>query len=228
MLNELSHLKKIFLESDINSNWYAKGSLLFAEGSPVAGIYFLHQGRIKLFRDEADGKEIIFKISCDGDIIGQRCFFSRTHYGMTAKMIEDSKITFVDKDLLHHFLQQNTNISHDIIKLLGMELEESDNKVSSLMRKNVGERLAEFFLITLENFCDLNDPNRINLHLTREEMASSIGTSPETITRYITQFKDKGYIAEKDQSIYILNYMGLKNHSHSPDKDQSEITPFLP
>lgn len=197
-----------------------KGDSLFFEDVPIQGIYFLHAGKVKLVKNEEDGKEIILRIICHGELIGHRCFFHRENYGFSAIAIEDCEVSLLPREDVSALIHERNDILLHFLKIFSEELHEADKKLSLLMRKNVGERIAEFLLIALDQFGDLNEgENGINLRLSRDEIASSIGTSHETVTRYLSAFKNKGYIREDKNKIYVITPEKLKRYSDSRKVD---------
>lgn len=210
----MENIKNIFLNCENRVQIrYPRNSTLFIAGSPISGIYYLVSGKVKLSTFDSDGKEIIVKLHSPQELIGHRCFFSKSSYGFTATILEESEIIFLERNLIGEELVKNPGLSQSFLKLLGKELEEADNRAEALITKNVGERLAQFIL----NFVTTYKPSPNELfsefHLTREEVASIIGTSSETVTRYFTTFKEKGFLEESNKVIHILNPEELRNFS---------------
>jgi CRP-like cAMP-binding protein len=89
----------------------------------------------------------------------------------------------------------------------------AEERISSLHQKNVRERLAELLLILKESHGIKTDSGswRLDLKLTREEMATMIGTANETLIRFMTEFKNEGLIAQDGKVIYILKEEELIN-----------------
>lgn len=196
----------------LSKTLFSKGALIFEEGSPVEGMFYVCRGKIKLSKNEADGKEIIVKISTADHLLGHRCFFTRKTYGMSAITLEDSEIITIDQETLTRLLFDREILTY-FVKTLGLELEEDLSRISSLLRKNVRSRLAEFLLLHLENVGN-TDERKINLHLSREEMAAAVGTSSETVSRYLSAFKANGFIKEENQNIYVLSPQELERYSN--------------
>lgn len=212
---------QLFKKHGIQSQHLEKGHWIFKEDSPILGVHFLHHGKVKLVKHEEDGKEVILRIVSQDELIGHRCFFYRQHYGISAIALEDCQLSFLPRQELLSVLGEENEILLHLLKIFSKELHEADKKLSLLMRKNVGERIADFLLEALDQYGDTSDENNgINLRLSREEIASSIGTSHETVTRYISTFKSKGYIREDQNKIYIVTPESLKHFSDSRKVDQ--------
>lgn len=217
-MNDKIH--ELFEKSSAPQQRIEKGHAVFLEDSPIRGMYLLHRGKIKLVKYEEDGKEIILRISGAGEIVGHRCFFYRETYGVSAVALEECELSFLPKSQLMSALKEEHELLFQFLRVFSEELHEEDKKLSLLMRKNVGERIAEFLLIALDQYSGTGEEeNLINLQLTRDEIASSVGTSHETVTRYMSSFKSKGFIKEDKNWIYVLTPEGLRQFSDSRKAD---------
>lgn len=187
-------------------NTYKKGHTLFFQGNPSFGLYCVNSGKIKISKMGNDGKESIVRIASAGDVLGHRSLFSNENYGATATAIEDATICFIDKKYIYKSLKENPSIGIQLIQKLSVEMGAAETKAASMFQKNVRERLAELFLTLKESF-GVKEGNRtkLDIKLTREEMASMIGTANETIIRFVTEFKDEGIIEQEGKTIFIIN-----------------------
>jgi CRP-like cAMP-binding protein len=197
-LQDISHNKVM--------NNYKKGNTIFFQGNPPFGLYCVNSGKIKISKIGNDGKESIIRIAQPGDVLGHRSLFSNENYNATATTIEDATICFIDKKFIYKAIQEQPSIAIQLIQKLSQEMGAAESKSASLFQKNVRERLAELFL-TLSKTYGVKEKDRVRLDikLTREEMASMIGTANETVIRFISEFKDEGLIEQEDKTIYVLD-----------------------
>jgi CRP-like cAMP-binding protein len=192
------------------TNHYKKGQNLFVQGNHPYGIYCISSGNIKLTQTGVDGKESIVRIVSSGDILGHRSIFTDEDFGKTATAMEDTEVCFIDKKYILSMIQKNPSVALNIINKLSRDMGTAESKLSSLHQKNVSERLAELLLSLKMTHGILEDNRwRINLKLTREEMATMIGTANETLIRFMTEFKDAGLIEQEGKTIYIKNVDAL-------------------
>lgn len=187
------------------SNQYKKGQTIFMQDNPGYGLYCISQGKIKLLKVGSDGKETLVRIASDGDIIGHRSLFIEENNSATATALEDSVVCFLDKKYIIKAIQERPSIASHVIKRFSKELGAAEDKIFSMYQKNVRERLAELFLILKESY-GVQEEGRIKLDikLSREEMASMIGTANETLIRFISELKDEGIIQQEGKTLYIL------------------------
>ena len=188
------------------TNLYKKGQTLFVQGNHPFGLYCISSGNIKVTKVGPDGKESIVRIVTGGDVLGHRSLFTEEYYKATATAMEDSRVCFLDKKFIMKVIQDEPTVSLNIINKLSRDMGAAENKVSSFHQKNVRERLAELLLLLKESHGEVIEDNKIkiNIKLTREEMATMIGTANETLIRFISEFKDEGLISQ-DGKFLVIN-----------------------
>ena len=189
------------------TNIYKKGQTLFVQGNHPFGLYCISSGNIKVTKIGADGKESIVRIATAGDVLGHRSLFTDQYYMATATALEDTKVCFLDKKFIMNVINDQPTVSMNIIEKLSADMGAAENKLSSLHQKNVRERLAELLLLLKESHGEKLEDGRtkIVIKLTREEMATMIGTANETLIRFISEFKEAGLIEQEGKIIIIKN-----------------------
>jgi CRP-like cAMP-binding protein len=194
------------------TNIYKKGQTLFVQGNHPYGLYCISHGNIKLTKVGPDGKESIVRIVSGGDILGHRSLFTEDNYSATATAMEDTEVCFIDKKFILQVIKNEPSVALSIINKLSRDMGIAEKKLTSLHQKNVRERLAEL-LVSLKATHGIKDGDRykIELKLTREEMATMIGTANETLIRFMTEFKEAGIIEQDGKVIYIKDEEELLN-----------------
>ena len=208
-LGILSDLKEETLDevsSHKVTNIFKKGQTLFMQGNPPFGLYIVKYGIVKITQLGPDGKESIVRLAKPGDTVGHRSLFSEEPYKATATAVQDTKVCFYDKKYIQKLVSEEPTIAYNIINALGRDLGAAEHRLTSFSQKNVRERLAELLLVLKEGYGEsIGDRTRLNIKLTREEMASIIGTASETLIRFFTEFKNEGLIEQEGKTIFILN-----------------------
>lgn len=192
-------------------NSYKKGQILFSQGNPPFGMYCISSGNIKITQIGSDGKESIVRIASEGDVLGQRSIFSDQYYAATATALDNCKVCFIDKKFIMKFVKEKPSVAANLISKLARDLGAAEKKITSFYQKNVRERLAELLLLLKESHGVEVSENKtlIDIKLTREEMASIIGTASETLIRFMSELKAEGYIEQEGKKIFIINEEGL-------------------
>ena len=203
-------------EADLNElnlskgcNTFKKGQIIFNEGGFPHGIFCVNSGKIKITQSGDEGKEQIVRFAKDGDILGYRTILSGDKYSSSATAIDDSSICFIPKNTFFNLIGKNANLSMEIMKLLSHDLKMAEHKITDLAQKPVRERMAEALLFLKETYGYENDNATINVILSREEIANMVGTTRETATRLLSEFKDDSIVALIGKKIKILNHQKL-------------------
>ena len=199
------------------TNTYKKGHVLFHQGNPPFGLYCINSGKIKISKTGVDGKESIVRIASSGDILGHRSLFSNENYSSSAVALEETAVCFIDKKFIYKAIQDHPEISLNIIQKLSREMGMAEQRNASMFQKNVRERLAELLLILKKTYgIEEKGRTRLDIKLTREEIASIIGTATETVIRFITEFKNEGLIEQEGKNIYIIDEPRLLEFANLP------------
>ncbi|MDO8519160.1 MAG: Crp/Fnr family transcriptional regulator [Deltaproteobacteria bacterium] len=188
------------------TNTYKKGQVIFYEGNQSYGLYCIFSGRIKLYKSGLDGKQQIVRLAGPGDLLGYRSLFSGEPYHASAEALEDATICCVDRNAFFPVLAKSPELALNIIKKLSRELREAEDLATSIAQRSVRERMAELLLMLKETYGSPGKKGvRINLELSREDMAEMIGITQETAIRLLSEFRQDGFIDVKDREITILN-----------------------
>jgi CRP-like cAMP-binding protein len=190
-----------------NIKIYKKGDVIYNEETPSFGLYYISQGTVKVFMTDRNGREVILRLASDGDIFGHGYLFGEKNHTDSAKAMEETHCHFLDGNDFHSHIMKNPSLGVEIMKKIGKELNSAQNRCVDLIKKNVRERLACYFHYMAKNHSEQNDKGtRIKLQLSREEIASIIGTANETAIRFISEFKEMGLIEEEDRYFQILDH----------------------
>lgn len=184
---------------------YKKGQNIFYEGTRPMGLYCINGGKVKVFKSNAQGKEYIVYIAKPGDFLGYRSLLSEEFYKGTASVLEDAKICFIPKDQFFNVLNKNPLFMKRVVKAICHEMGIMEEKMAELAHKSVRERLAANLLMLKETYgVEGGESTLIDLALSREDLASIVGTATETVIRLLSEFKSDGLIALEGKKIRVL------------------------
>ncbi len=183
------------------SNLYPRGSVLFIEGETAQGVYVLCQGKVKLSTCSRDGKVIILQIAEAGEVLGLSAVVSGSAYEVTAEVIEPCQISFIRKSDFLRLLQQNTDACLNAVRQLSQNYQTAHGQICSLgLSSSVADKLAKLFL----GWCNgSNGSVHLKINYTHEEIAEMIGTSRETVSRLLKNFRERKLISLKGSDLVI-------------------------
>ena len=187
-----------------------RGEVLFKEGQYINGVFCIRSGVCKVSKMSVNGRNQIIKLIREGDLIGERSLISEEPSNLQATALNDIEVCFIPKEEIINDLKNDHDFTMNILKRLAVSLKEADNLVVDMAQKTVKQRLAETLLYLDKNFGKSTyDPH--DIHLSREDIASLVGTATESVIRWLSSFKRMGIIHLKGKEIYILKPNVLKH-----------------
>ena len=186
-----------------------KGEVIFEEGENVNGIFCIKDGVCKLTKLSPNGKDHIVKLVTKGELLGQRSMISEEPVNLSAVALEDMQVCFIPKNEIMGFFDKNNQFSMNVMRTICGDLKESDDHVVNMAQKTVKQRLAETLLYLQDTF-GKNEDDSLKIQLTRDELASMIGTATESCIRLLSDFNKSGLIELKGKKIILKDIPKLK------------------
>lgn len=201
----VDELKQLSANKKIHS--FKKKEVIYMEGDAIQGIAFISKGRVKTYKSNEDGKELITGIHVEGNFIGYIDLFESKDYRESAEALEETEVCFIPKEDFFALIFSNRDVAAKFIKMLSDNIAEKEEALLRLAYNSVRKRIAEA-LVTLHNrFKKDNAPTNINI--SREDLANFVGTATETTIRVLSDFKDEKLIEIDRGNIHILNLQKL-------------------
>jgi CRP-like cAMP-binding protein len=186
-----------------------KGENIFEEGENVNGIFCIKDGICKLTKLSPNGKDHIVKLVTKGELLGQRSMISDEPANLSAIALEDMQVCFIPKNEVMGFFDKNNQFSMNVMKTICGDLKVSDEHMVNMAQKSVKERLAETLIYLHENF-GTNTDGTLKVQLSRDELASMIGTATESCIRLLSDFNKLGLIELVGKKIVLKDINKIK------------------
>lgn len=181
-----------------------KGEVIFNEGEPVTGIYFVYTGKVKVHKKWGSEKELIVRIAQSGAILGHRGLGDQTIYPVSATALEAGVVCYIDMEFFKTTLKVNNNFTTDLMMFFASELQISERKMRNLAHMPVKGRVAQS-LITFKQQFGVTPQGFIDIELTRQDLASYTGATYETVFRTINELIAEQLITASGKRIAIVN-----------------------
>lgn len=176
------------------------------EGQEPRGVFILCNGRVKLFATSATGKAVIFRIAESGEIIGLPSTLSAKPYEVTAEALEPTQANYIGREDFLAFLREHGDTALRVAEMLSNIYHATCEEVRCLgLSSSAEEKLARFLLNLRARKNSEPGQTEVSLTLTHEEIANTIGSSRETVTRLLTAFKRKQLIEIHGSTLVIKN-----------------------
>ncbi|CAH0336279.1 Transcriptional activator protein Anr [Flavobacterium sp. CECT 9288] len=208
-LKALTKQELVQLSDCKTSHIVKKGEIIFKEGDTVNGIYCIKDGVCKLIKLSANGKDHIVKLVTKGELLGQRSMISEEPVNLSAVALDDMQVCFIPKSEVMGYFDKNNKFSMNVMKTICGDLKEADDQMVNLAQKTVKERLAETLLYLHDTF-GTNEDASLKVQLSRDDLASMIGTATESCIRLLSDFKKLGLIELSGKKIVLLDLSKLK------------------
>ncbi len=208
-LNELTKDELIRISACKTSKVIKKGEILFNEGEYINGVFCIKDGVCKVTKMSDNGRDQIIKLVKKGDLLGERSLISEEAANLRATALNDLEVCFIPKEEIVKDLKQNNNFTMSMLKELAVSLREADDVIVDMAQKTVKQRLAETLLYLHNNYTKTEN-GALEIQLSRDDIASIIGTATESAIRLLSSFKKDELIKLKGKDIFILNPEKLK------------------
>jgi CRP-like cAMP-binding protein len=207
-----SEIKQLFIENKTMKT-VKKGNFLFLEGKTAHELYLIKSGRIQISKVIADGRELSLRICSSHDVIGELTLFSsEACYMLSAKILEDTKVYVLPKEVFEEKLSQNGELTIKWLKWIQLQNQQNQTKFRDLILH--GKKGALYStLIRMANSYGRTVKNGvlIDLPLTNQELANFCGSSREVVNRLLSELKKEDVLMSERGSITILDLDYLKN-----------------
>lgn len=202
------HKKKI-LDISIEKS-YDKCQTIFVEGDESNGFYLVIDGQVKIFKMSSDGKEKILHIFGFGEPFGEVAMFSGTRFPASAETTMEGRMAFFPKVTFIQLIKDHPSLAMSMMAVLSTRLKQFTAQIEELTLKDVPSRLAGYLLYLQE---EQKSTTRVSLSITKGQLASLLGTIPETLSRMMAKMSGQNLINVQGRDILILNQNGLEELS---------------
>lgn len=211
--DELIDHAKIFKDlkngkDESNIRRFRKKEAIFSSGQYPSGAYLLRNGMVKTFISNQDGKEFVTAILKEGDFLGYIELLEERPYNESAQALEDTELTFIPRTEFNALLCNNREISRKFISILSGSLLDQQDKLIKLAYNSVRKRVAEALAILYDSYG--KEGEEVVFSVSREDLASMVGTATESAIRALSDFKEEGLVEIMKGDIRILDIEKLK------------------
>lgn len=187
--------------------FYEKGSTIFSEGDEGNGFYVVADGCVKIFKVSIEGKEQIFHIYGPGHPFGEVPVFSGQKFPAHAQAISKSHLLFFPKDAFVDLISKNPFLCLNMLAVLSRRLREFTVQIENLSLKEVPARLAAYMIYLAK---EQRSNDQISLMISKGQLASLMGTIPETLSRIFAKMSSQHLIEVKGRDITLLDRDALE------------------
>ncbi len=198
------------LLANTTEHLYSKGQVIFRESSFPTGIYFIKEGKVKKYKVDKEGREQIIYVANTGELIGYHALLAEERYPDSASVLENSQIIFIPKADFLAVVNDSKILARRLLKTLSHEFSVFANSLALFAQKSVRERFAMQLILMREKYKQDFVPGMdVEINMSREDLASLVGTARENVLRILKDFKEEGILQTKGRKIIIKDISKL-------------------
>ena len=187
--------------------FYNKGQTVFSEGDDGNGFYVVAAGKVKMYKVSLEGKEQILHIYGPGNPFGEVPVFSGEQFPANAQTLLKSHLLFFPRTAFTELIAKNPSLCLNMLAILSLRLRQFTIQVENLSLKEVPGRLAAYLLYLVQ---EQEAEDSVSLPISKGQLASLLGTIPETLSRILTKMSNRGLIDVSGGIITLMDPVGLE------------------
>ena len=187
-----------------------KKQVIYANNQKPANLFFVSKGKVKTFKINELGKELITDIYKEGEFLGYIPLMEDTAYQDTAEALQDVELMVIPRADFLAILGSDSLVAQAFIKMLSRDVTEKEEKLVSLAYNSLRKRIATGLLQVYDKFKKTPADNP-RLEISREDLAQIVGTATESLIRTLSDFKSEKLIDIREGKVFIMDEEKLKN-----------------
>lgn len=187
-----------------NLNKYKKKQIIYTEGNRPSRLYYIQKGKVKIYKTNESGKELVVGLYNAGDFLGYIALLEGTAYKETAEAMEDTELAIIPKEDFEELMNNNREVVQSFIKLLASNVTDKETQLLGLAYNSLRKKVADA-LITLKKKFEPSNGGKFAIDISRENLATIAGTATESLIRTLSDFKTEKLIDIHEGVINILD-----------------------
>lgn len=195
-------LKKMISNHIINK--YKKKQIIFSEGNRASHLYYVLKGKVKTYKTNSYGKELVLDLYTEGDFLGYIALLENSNQKETAEALEETELVVINKEEFEQLITHNYDVSRKFIQMLAKNVTEKEEHLLGLAYNSLRKKVAEALLKIYRKYNN-SKSEKFSIDISRDNLAAIAGTATESLVRTLTDFKSEKLIDIEDSIITILN-----------------------
>ena len=202
------------LQQSMTDTGLERAEVLFREGDSGDRLYVVLDGKVKLGRTSADGRENLLAVLGTGQMFGELSLFDPGPRSATATAVTDCRLASLGHTDLQRWLTDRPDVARGLLFQLAHRLRRTNDVVADLVFSDVPGRVAKALLDLSTRFGQQADDG-VHVHhdLTQEELAQLVGASRETVNKALADFANRGWLRLEPRSVVLTDVERLRHRS---------------
>lgn len=192
-----------------NTNKYKKKQLIYSENNHPQRLYYVIKGKIKAYKTNEAGKELVTGLFSEGDFIGYVALLEETVYQDTAEALDETELAVIPKYDFEQLINNNKEVAQKFIRILAKNVSAKEQQLLGIAYNSLRKKVAQALLILQKKYQRTEEEFVIDI--SRENLATIAGTATESLIRTLSDFRSEQLIDIKDgRNIIIINQKKLE------------------
>lgn len=201
IFKELADEQLDTIETIVQHHHFPAGSTIFSADDPLDSLMILANGQVKVYQLAANGREQLLYLLQTGDIDGEAALFENQRRTSFGEALVPTYICSIRRADFQALMQQYPSISINVLNVFGRRLTQLERQTTSTATESVEARLANYLTETAAAL----KTDAFKLPLKKKDLATFLGTTPESISRKLALFERQGLITQKAGKIIQIN-----------------------
>jgi CRP-like cAMP-binding protein len=199
------------LAEDRNINKYKKKEIVYSEGNHPNRLYYVLKGKVKTYKSNDNGKELVTDIFSAGDFFGHVAMLEESAYKDSAAAMEETELAVIPREDFDGLINNNKEVAQKLIRLLAKNISERENQLVNIAYNSLRKKVADALVMLHKKYHDTMESAN-SMVIGRGSLANIAGTAKESLIRTLSDFRNEKLIdIEDDGSIVILNLRKLES-----------------
>lgn len=195
----LDEISRLFVQTT-----YRAGEYIFFEGDSAHRLYVVHAGEVKLIKHSESGQDVILRVFAPGEVFGGIAFLAGHRYPASAQAQTDVQVLSMAGEAFRDIVQRHPDVALAVIRVLANRLHDAHEQLRQFAAERVERRLARMLLKLADQVgIPVDEGIRIDMPITRQDLAEMTGTTLETVSRIISRWRREGIVQAGREEIII-------------------------
>lgn len=187
------------------TNLYKPGQVLFYQGNPCLGLFCVESGELALRKTDESGHSVIVRLVHSGQTLGYRAFFAGDNYTATCEALTEARVCFIDKEAVRRLLDHNAQLGLQFLRRVSADLRDAEDGKLAAVSQPVRARFAHLLLTLKDRHGEMGEDGvlRIELPMSRQDIAALLGARPETVARTIRALEEDGVATFSGREVQV-------------------------
>ena len=201
--DQLSAIREIAVEKQ-----FSKGQTIFSEGDQTKGFFVVVDGRVKIYKVSSEGKEQILHIFETGQSFGEVTVFTGQQLPANAQTLAKTRLLLFPRRVFIDLISANPSLALNLLAIMSKKLRQFAAQIENLSLKEIPARLASYLIYLSE---EQDAENAVTLNVSKGQLASLLGTIPETLSRIFAKLSGQDLIRVEGPKITLLDRQGIED-----------------